>query len=210
MFSSKGFIVFYFSYSSNDPFWVNFCISHEAWEIPNSSVGKKIRLQCKRPQFDSWVRKIHWRRDRLPTPVFLGFPCGSAGKESAHNAGDLGSIPGLGRSPREGKGCPLQCSGLENSMDCIVHGVAIISSSLMIYLVCDTGGTQNLKAEKFKSGLASTQTIHWGVREFATGAFIYYCQKYQTYLWVGKDSLHPCFQNSVTTVSWASCSIPVF
>ena len=45
----------------------------------------------------------------------------SAGKESACNAGDLGSIPGLGRSPGEGKGYPLQYSGLENSMDCIVH-----------------------------------------------------------------------------------------
>ena len=65
-----------------------------------------------------------WRRERLPTPVFLGFLCGSAGKESACNAGDRGSIPGLGRSPGEGKGCPLQYSGLENSMDCIVHGVA--------------------------------------------------------------------------------------
>jgi len=54
----------------------------------------------------------------------LGFPCGSAGKESAYNAGDLGSIPGLGRSPGEGKGYPLQYSGLENSMDYIVHGVA--------------------------------------------------------------------------------------
>ena len=52
------------------------------------------------------------------------FPCGSAGKESACNAADLGSIPGLGRSPGERKGYPLQCSGLENSMDCIVHGVA--------------------------------------------------------------------------------------
>ena len=62
-------------------------------------------------------------RDRLPTPVFLDFPCGSAGKESACNAGDLGSIPGLGRSPGEGKGYPLKYSGLENSMDCIVHGV---------------------------------------------------------------------------------------
>ena len=51
-------------------------------------------------------------------------PCGSAGKESAHNIGDLGSIPGLERSPGEGKGYPLQYSGLENSMDCIVHGVA--------------------------------------------------------------------------------------
>ena len=57
----------------------------------------------------------------LPTPVFLGFPCDSAGIESACNAGDLDSIPGLGRSPEEGKGYPLQYSGLENSMYCIVH-----------------------------------------------------------------------------------------
>ena len=74
----------------------------------------------------SWVRKIHWRIDRLSTSVFLGFSGGSAGKESTCNVGDLGSIPGLGRSPGEGDGCPLQCSGLENSMDCIVIGVAKI------------------------------------------------------------------------------------
>ena len=61
------------------------------------------------------VRKIPWRRDRLPTPVFLGFPGGSAGKESTRNVGDLGSIPGLGRPPGEGKGYPFQYSGLENS-----------------------------------------------------------------------------------------------
>ena len=48
----------------------------------------------------------------------MDFPCGSAGKESACNAGDLGSIPGLGRSPREGNGYPLQFSCLENSSDC--------------------------------------------------------------------------------------------
>ena len=53
----------------------------------------------------------------------LSFPCGSAGKESACSVEDLGSIPGLGRSPGEGKGYSLQYSGLENSMDCIVHGV---------------------------------------------------------------------------------------
>ena len=53
-----------------------------------------------------------------------GFPGGSAGKESAGNVGDLGSIPGLGRSPGEEKGYPLQYSGLENSMDYIVPGVA--------------------------------------------------------------------------------------
>ena len=74
-------------------------------------------------QFDSWVGKIRRRRDRLPIPVFLDFPGGSAGKESACNAGDLGLIPGLGRSPGEGKGYPLQSSGLQNSVD-TVHAVA--------------------------------------------------------------------------------------
>ena len=52
-----------------------------------------------------------------------GFPGGSAGKESAGNVGNLGSIPRLGRSPGEGKGYPPYYSVLETSMDCIVHGV---------------------------------------------------------------------------------------
>ena len=84
-------------------------------------------------QFNSWVGKIHWRRDRLPIPVFWGFPCGSAGKESACNAGDVGSIPGLGRSPGEGKGYPLQYSGLENSMDCIVYGFTKSQTRLSLW-----------------------------------------------------------------------------
>ena len=54
----------------------------------------------------------------------LGLPWWSAGEESACNVGDLGLTRGLGRSPGEGKGYPLQYSGLENSMDCIDHGVA--------------------------------------------------------------------------------------
>ena len=54
---------------------------------------------------------------------YAHFPDISVGKEST-NVGDTSSIPGLGRSPGEGKGYPLQYSGLENSMDCIVHGVA--------------------------------------------------------------------------------------
>ena len=66
---------------------------------------------------------IHQRRDRLRTPVFLGFPCDSTDKESTCNVGDLGLIPELGRSPGEGKGCSFQYSGLENSMDCIIYGV---------------------------------------------------------------------------------------
>ena len=62
----------------------------------------------------------------------LGFPCGSAGKESACNAGDLVSIPGLGRSPGEETGYPLQYSGLKNSMDCIVHGVTKSQTELWV------------------------------------------------------------------------------
>ena len=55
----------------------------------------------------------------------MGFPCGSAGKESVCNLGNLDLIPELGRYPGEGKDYPLQYSGLENSMAYIVHGVAI-------------------------------------------------------------------------------------
>ena len=86
------------------------------FDFPCSSVSKESACNAGDPG-SSWVGKICWRRDRLPTPVFLGFPCGSAGKENACNARDLVSIPGLGRSPGEGKGYSLQYSGLENSMD---------------------------------------------------------------------------------------------
>ena len=56
--------------------------------------------------------------------IYMGFPGGPAGKESACNVGDMGPIPELGRSPGEGKDYPLQYSGLENSMDYVVRGVA--------------------------------------------------------------------------------------
>ena len=67
-------------------------------QLVKNPVGKWETL------FDSWVVKIRWRRVMLPTPVFLGVPGGSAGKEFACNAGDLGLIPGLRRSLVEGKG----------------------------------------------------------------------------------------------------------
>ena len=70
----------------------------------DSSVGEEST------GLDSWVRKIRWRRDRLSIPVFLSFPCGSAGKESTHNAEDLGLIPGLGRFPWRRERLPPQVS----------------------------------------------------------------------------------------------------
>ena len=100
-------------------------------------------------RFDPWSKEstccretkpVHWKHwaqglepiNRTTEPV--GFLCGSAGKESVCNAGDLGSISGLGKSPGEGKGYPLQCSGMENSMDCIVHGVAKSQTQLSNFL----------------------------------------------------------------------------
>ena len=64
-----------------------------------------------------------WMPAPLVTLLYYSFPCGSAGKESPCNSGDLSLIPGLGRSPREGKGYPIQYSGLKNSTKCIVRGV---------------------------------------------------------------------------------------
>ena len=78
-----------------------------------SILGDHISQWCRRPRFDSWVGKILWRRNRLPTPVFLGFPGGSDSKESTCIVEDLGWIPGLGRF-RGGNGYPLQYSCLEN------------------------------------------------------------------------------------------------
>ena len=93
----------------------------------------------------------------LPSPVFLGFPGGSAGKESACNAGDLGSIPGLGRSPGEEKGYPLQYSGLENSMDCIIHGVAKLDTICYKYLTT----LPILQRIKFKPIIIVCKNLSW-------------------------------------------------
>ena len=90
--------------------------------FPDSSVGKESTYNAGDPvQFLGW--KMPWKSDRLPSPVFLDFPCGSAGKEPACKAGDLARSLGLKDPLMKGK-APLQYSGLENFIDCIVHGVA--------------------------------------------------------------------------------------
>ena len=79
-----------------------------------------IHLQCRRPWFNSWVRKAPWRRDSLPTPVSLGFPGGSAGKESSAMRETWVQSLDWEDPPGEGKGYPLQYPSLENSLDSIV------------------------------------------------------------------------------------------
>ena len=95
----------------------------------------------------------------------VGFPGSSAGKESACNAVDLGLIPGLGRSPGEEKGYPRQYSGLENSMDCIVHGVP-----------------------KSQTGLSDFHLLHW--RNFATSLY-HTCQQVAKSVWISAQIQTP-------------------
>ena len=98
-----------------------------------------------------WKREIYSNRKQIICclPLWVrGFPCSSVGKESAYNAGDLGSIPGLGRSPGEGTGNPLQYSFLENPMDCSlpgssVHGVARVRHNLATKPPPSVGGSRD-------------------------------------------------------------------
>ena len=85
----------------------------------NTAMGSLSLLQQVFPTQESNQGLLHYKWIHYPILCPWGFPCGSAGRESACNVGDLGSISGLGRSPGEGKGYPHQYSGLENSMSCM-------------------------------------------------------------------------------------------
>ena len=101
-----------------------------------SSAGKESSCNAGDPSSIPGLERSVGEGIGLPTPVFLGFRCGSAGKESVRNEGDLCSIPGLRRSPGEGNCCPLQFSGLENSMDCIIHGLTKNQTQLSDFHFC--------------------------------------------------------------------------
>ena len=101
--------------------FLSFTVSWSLLKLMVSLVAQMIKnpLAMQETAVQFLGREDPLKRDRVPTPVILGFPGGSGGKESTCNAGDLGLIPGLGRSPREGDGYPLQYSDLENALDCM-------------------------------------------------------------------------------------------
>ena len=91
----------------------------------------------------------------------LGFPDSSVGKEFTCNAGDLGSIPGLGRSPGEGKGYPLQYSGLENSKDCIVHGVSKSRKDWVTLTFTAWFSARSLGVGRKEPALLASSSLNW-------------------------------------------------
>ena len=92
--------------------------------LPGESQGRGSLVGCIVLSMGSHRVGHDWSDAAATAVLYKASLVAQLGKESASSAEDLGSISGLGRSPGEGKGCPLQYSGLENSMDCIVHGVA--------------------------------------------------------------------------------------
>ena len=89
--------------------------------LPDNSVGKESTCNAGDPALIPGSERSAGEGMGYHSSIF-GIPCGSVGKESTCNMGDPGLIPGLGRSPGEGEDYPLEYSGLENSMDCIVPG----------------------------------------------------------------------------------------
>ena len=112
-----------------------------------------------------WVTQVCFLGGHVLNYVYVGFPHGSAGEESACNAGDLGSIPGFGRSFGEGNSYPLQYSGLENSVDCIVHGVAKCWTQLSdfhfigTWFVCSSAWMMNFRKNFTFRELGAVQEI---------------------------------------------------
>ena len=108
--------------------------------MPGNGNFSVNRSKVKPQQFVTSPSETVWWKKRTRyygvAQVDRGFPGGSAGKESACNVGDLGLIPGLGRCPGEGNGYLFQYSGLENSMDCIAHGVAKSRTLLSDFHFC--------------------------------------------------------------------------
>ena len=107
----------------------------------------------------------------------MGFPGGSAGNKSSRTAGDLGFIPGLGRSPGERNSYPLQYSGLENSMDCIVHQVAKSRTWLSDFHFHANNKQSKNKVKKKNPFIIAPKSIKYLQTEFCTLKTIKYYWK---------------------------------
>ena len=133
--------------------------------FPDSSVGKNLPAMQETPiQFLG--QEDPPEKGQATHSSILGLPCGSAGKESTLNVGDLGLIPRLGRSPGEGKDYPLQYSGLEKSMDFRVHGYSTM-------VIAESGTTERLSLSLYVNHTSTSKIKH--AKNFCKNTYI--CSK---------------------------------
>ena len=148
---------------------------HQELVIDREAGQAAIQMGSQRVGQD-WVTELNnwlvWKVTCTPMFTEASFtiiPCGSAGKEFVCNTGDLGSIPGLGRSPGEGKGYPLQYSGLENCIDCMVYGVAKSRtwlSEFHFHFSRHENNLHNLHVHQLMIGLRRCGVyINWNIRQ---------------------------------------------
>ena len=149
----------------------------------------------------------------------MGFPCGSAGKESACTVGALGSIPGLEGSPGEGNSYPLQCSGLENSMDCVVHAVAKSQTQLSdfhfhywsIRYMSRVPKYFNFKTVEFIFVCDKINIISWCHIKYSTNTA---APRHESLIRVSPESvffwwaIHEAFNGTRVSLKEFSCSLP--
>ena len=119
---------------------------------------------CDEYLYEGFIVDICLHSGGVPRHEIADFLDSSVGKESACNVGDLGSIPGLGRSPGEGKGYLLQYSGLENSIDCIAHGVAKSRTRLSNFYLLTYANSIRSCQTVFQSFCISLHSHQWCVR----------------------------------------------
>ena len=165
--------------------------------FPGSSAWKESTCNAG-PWFNSWVGKILWRRDRLPTSVFLDFSGGSdGGKESACNVGDLDSIPGFGRSPGEGKQLPTQVilpGEFHRQWNLASYSPwsyedLDTTERLLLHFLDDKRLTQIMLEENFNMN-PNRMNAFWG-------NFLHY-----KVTWNVSPLLHSCLENPVDSEAW--------
>ena len=144
--------------------------------LPGESQGQRSLVGTVYGVTQSWTRLKQFSSSSSGMDILV-FPHSSVGKESTCNAGDPGSIPGLGRSSGEGKGYPLQYSDLENSMDCIIHGVIKSQTPLRNfhfhfhgYLIFDKAG-KNIQWRKTVSSISGSGKLDSYVQKNEIGTF---------------------------------------
>ena len=173
--------------------------------FPDSSVSKEPTCNARDPSLIPGLGRSTEEEIGYPLQYSWASLVTQVVKESACNVEDLGSLPGLWRSPGEGKGYPLQCSGLENSMDCVVHGGRKVSDTTEGISLSLGGWVYHLRYSvdmenpslwnDSKSHLKSLPQLEWSD---------ILAHQWRWQRWRKKQHVTRCFKSSGKHLMWAA------